>query len=125
MSLLKAKHAVVALSNGNIALVLAMAKRAGIPWDTIPAADLVGTYKPDAAIYRQRLAPSRHRAKPGDDGGLPIPAHLDAAKSRGLMTAYVHRPLEWGPGTERALPATGTYDLVCNSFTELAEVLGV
>ncbi len=124
MSLLKAKHAVVALSNGNIALVLAMAKRAGIPWDTILGADLVGTYKPDAAIYDSAsrlldIAPSQVMmvaCHPGD---------LDAAKSRGLMTAYVHRPLEWGPGTERARPAAGTYDLICNSFTELVEVLGV
>ena len=124
MNLLKAKHAVVALSNGNIALVLAMAKRAGIPWDTILGADLVGTYKPDAAIYDS--ASRLHDIAPSQVMMVAChPGDLDAAKSRGLMTAYVHRPLEWGPGTERALPATGTYDLVCNSFTELAEVLGV
>lgn len=123
MSLLKAKHAVVALSNGNIALVLAMAKRAGIPWDTILGADLVRTYKPDAAIYDSAsrfldIAPSQVMmvaCHPGD---------LDAAKSRGLATAYVHRPLEWGPGTERPLPEAGAYDVVCNSFTDLAGVLG-
>jgi 2-haloacid dehalogenase len=123
MSLLKAKHAVVALSNGNIALVLAMAKRAGLPWDTILGADLVRTYKPDAAIYDSAsrfldIAPAQVMmvaCHPGD---------LDAAKSRGLMTAYVHRPLEWGPGTERELPKAGTYDVSVHSFTELAEVMG-
>lgn len=123
MKLLKAKHAVVALSNGNIALVLSMAKRAGIPWDTILGADLVRTYKPDAAIYDSAsrfldVAPSQVMmvaCHPGD---------LDAAKSRGLMTAYVHRPLEWGPGTERPLPEAGTYDVIVHSFTELAEVMG-
>ena len=52
------------------------------------------------------------------------PGDLDAAKSRGLMAAYVHRPLEWGPGTERPLPAAGTYDVIVHSFTELAEVMG-
>jgi 2-haloacid dehalogenase len=123
MNLLKAKHAVVALSNGNIALVLSMAKRAGIPWDTILGADLVRTYKPDAAIYDSAsrlldIAPSQVMmvaCHPGD---------LDAAKSRGLMTAYVHRPLEWGPGTERPLPDAGTYDVIVHSFTELAEMMG-
>jgi len=123
MNLLKAKRAVVALSNGNVALVLAMAKRAGIPWDTILGADLVRTYKPDAAIYDSAsrfldVAPSQVMmvaCHPGD---------LDAAKSRGLMTAYVHRPMEWGPGTERPLPDAGTYDVIVHSFTELAEVLG-
>jgi 2-haloacid dehalogenase len=122
MSRLKAKHAVVALSNGNIALVLSMAKRAGIPWDTILGADLVRTYKPDAAIYDSasrllEVAPSQVMmvaCHPGD---------LDAAKSRGLMTAYVHRPLEWGAGTERPLPDAGTYDVNVGSFVELADVL--
>jgi 2-haloacid dehalogenase len=52
------------------------------------------------------------------------PGDLDAAKSRGLMTAYVHRPLEWGPGTERPLPEAGRYDVIVHSFTELAEVMG-
>jgi 2-haloacid dehalogenase len=123
MHLLKAKHAVAALSNGNIALVLSMAKRSGIPWDTILGADLVRTYKPDAAIYDSAsrfldIAPSQVMmvaCHPGD---------LDAAKSRGLMTAYVHRPLEWGPGTERPLPEAGRYDVIVHSFTELAEVMG-
>jgi 2-haloacid dehalogenase len=113
----------VALSNGNIALVLAMAKRAGIPWDAILGAELVQTYKPDPAIYDSALrlldlAPQQI---------MMVACHpwdLDAAKSRGLMTAYVHRPLEWGPGTERSLPATGEYDVVVESFVELAEVMG-
>jgi 2-haloacid dehalogenase len=123
MNQLKAKHAVVALSNGNIALVLSMAKRAGIPWDTILGADLVNTYKPDAAIYDSAarfldIAPQQI---------MMVACHLgdlDAAKSRGLRTAYVHRPLEWGEGTERPLPAVGTYDVIVHSFTELAEVMG-
>ncbi len=62
MNRLKAKHAVVALSNGNIALILSMAKRAGIPWDTILGADLVRTYKPDAAIYDSASSTS-HQAR--------------------------------------------------------------
>jgi 2-haloacid dehalogenase len=52
------------------------------------------------------------------------PGDLDAAKSRGLMTAYVHRPLEWGAGTERPLPAAWDYDVTVHSFVELADVLG-
>lgn len=123
MNQLKGERAIVALSNGNIALVLSMAKRAGIPWDTILGADLVRTYKPDAAIYDSAarfldIAPQQIMmvaCHPGD---------LDAAKSRGLRTAYVHRPMEWGPGTERPLPQAGTYDVIVHSFTELAEVLG-
>jgi hypothetical protein len=40
------------------------------------------------------------------------------------MTAYVHRPLEWGPGTERPLPEAGVYDVIVQTVTELAEVMG-
>ena len=123
MTRLKSERAVVALSNGNIALVLAMAKRAGIPWDTILGSELVGTYKPDAAIYDSAvrfldLAPQQI---------MMVACHpwdLAAAKARGMRTAYVHRPLEWGPGTERSLPVAGEVDVVCGSFMELAEVLG-
>lgn len=123
MTRLKATRAVVALSNGNIALVLAMAKRAGIPWDTILGAELVGTYKPDPAIYDSApryldLAPQQI---------MMVACHpwdLDAAKARGLKTAYVHRPTEWGPGKERPVPAAGTYDVICHSFVELAEIMG-
>ena len=123
MTRLKSERAVVALSNGNIALVLSMAKRAGIPWDTILGSELVGTYKPDAAIYDSAprfldLAPQQI---------MMVACHpwdLAAAKKRGLRTAYVHRPLEWGPGTERVLPEAGTYDVIVHSFNELADVLG-
>lgn len=123
MTRLKARYAVAALSNGNVALVLAMAKRAGLPWDVILGSELVRTYKPDAAIYDSApcfldLAPSQV---------MMVACHpwdLDAAKTRGLRTAYVHRPLEWGPGTERALPAPDAYDVIVHSFVELAEALG-
>lgn len=123
MTRLKGSRAVVALSNGNIALILAMAKRAGIPWDTILGAELVGAYKPAPAIYDSAprfldLAPSQV---------MMVACHpwdLDAAKMRGLATAYVHRPDEWGPGKARDVPAVGTYDVICHSFVELAEAMG-
>lgn len=122
MTRLKASRAVVALSNGNVALILAMAKRAGIPWDTILGAEFVGTYKPDAAMYDSAprfldLAPQQI---------MMVACHpwdLDAAKARGLKTAYVHRPEEWGPGKGRDVPAPGTYDVIVHSFIELADAL--
>lgn len=123
MDRLKANFALAALSNGNVALVLAMAKRAGIPWDTILGSQLVGTYKPDAAIYDS--APRFLDVAPQQIMMVAChPWDLDAAKARGLRTAYVHRPLEWGPGTERPLPEAGTYDVIVHSFTELADAMG-
>ena len=86
MTRLKAGFAVAALSNGNVALVLAMAKRAGIPWDVILGSELVRTYKPDDAIYDSAprfldLAPAQV---------MMVACHpwdLAAAKARGLRTA--------------------------------------
>ena len=38
-------------SNGNIALMTAMAKRAGIPWDAILGAEVAQAYKPQPEAY--------------------------------------------------------------------------
>ncbi|HZG61977.1 MAG TPA: hypothetical protein VEY13_00480 [Rubrobacteraceae bacterium] len=51
------------------------------------------------------------------------PDDLRAARSHGLCTAYVPRPLEWGPGVEPESPDP-SFDVVANDFAELAEKLG-
>ena len=40
-----------ALSNGNVSLLVNMAKRAGLPWDFIFSAELFRHYKPDPQTY--------------------------------------------------------------------------
>jgi 2-haloacid dehalogenase len=121
---LKPKFALAALSNGNIALILAMAKRAGIPWDVILGSELVRTYKPRDDIYDS--APRFLDLAPQEIMMVAChPWDLDAAAKRGLRTAYIHRPLEWGPGTERPLPGTGEYDIIAHSFVDLSQQLGV
>src|SRR5829696_4669228 len=79
------------LSNGNVSLLVDMAKRAGLPWDAVLSAELFGHYKPDAEVYDGAarllgLAPEQV---------LMVAAHVDdlaAARQRGLRTAYVYRP---------------------------------
>ncbi len=56
-----------------------------------------------------------------------VAAHLDdlaAARARGLRTAYVHRPDEFG-GRVVPPPTDPDADLSVASFEELAEALGV
>ena len=48
---LKEKFTVVTLSNGNVALLVNMANHAGLPWDVVLSAELVGHYKPDREVY--------------------------------------------------------------------------
>ncbi|WP_312860244.1 haloacid dehalogenase type II, partial [Pseudonocardia bannensis] len=92
---LKRDHVIGTLSNGNVALLVHMAKRAGLPWDVILSAELVGHYKPDPEIYD--AAPRLLGLAP--EQVMLVAAHVDdlaAARSRGLRTAYVHRPDERG-----------------------------
>ena len=124
MMRLKKRFTLAALSNGNIALIAAMAKRSGLPWDVILGADLVRTYKPRPEIYDS--APRLLDVRP--EQVMMVACHtwdLDHAAERGLRRAYVRRPEEYGPGAALAEPKAATYDLQVGSFVELAEALGV
>jgi 2-haloacid dehalogenase len=120
---LKARFTIASLSNGNLSLLVAMARHAGLPWDAVLSAELFHHYKPDPEVYlgaaqlldlppRQVMMVAAH------------PSDLRAAARCGLCTAYVRRPLERGPGgpMENSLP--GEFDLEVNSFHELADRLG-
>lgn len=117
---LKARHVIASLSNGNIALLVDMAKHGGLPWDTVFSAELFGHYKPDPEAYdgAVRLL----GVAPGEV--LMVAAHVDdlaAARSRGLRTAYVHRPTEFGThGGPRTDPEA---DWNVSSLEELADTL--
>jgi 2-haloacid dehalogenase len=123
MARLKGRFILAALSNGNIALITEMAKRGGLPWDVILGADLVQTYKPMPALYDS--APRLLDMKPAEVMMVAChPWDLDHAAKRGLRTAYVRRPDEYGPGAGSKAPAEGTYDIQAGSFVDLAEGLG-
>lgn len=119
---LKERHVIAPLSNGNVALLVNMAKRAGLPWDLILSSELVRHYKPDPETYLS--APELLSLRP--DQVMMVAAHPDdlrAAQKNGLKTAYVPRPLEFGPGGS-ADPSDSSFDLVADDFIELAEKLG-
>lgn len=120
---LKRLHPVATLSNGNVSLLLAMARHAGLPWDAIFSAELFGHYKPDPQCYQGAarlldLAPAQV---------LMVAAHpsdLRGAARAGLRTAYVPRPLERGPGGPMEPWTPGEFDLVACDFIDLARQLG-
>lgn len=122
---LRKRYFIASLSNGNMRLLANMAKRAGLPWDLILSAELSRHYKPDEETYLTcvdflNLTPEQV---------LMVACHdwdLDGAGTAGLQTAYVHRPLEWGPqqaDTARQPDESG-YDIVANDIVDLAEKLG-
>ncbi len=92
---LRSRFTIAPLSNGNLALLTAMAKRAGLPWDCVLSTEVFQAYKPDPRTYLGAV--EAFGLQPGEV--LMAAAHqddLDAARSHGLMTAYVERPWEFG-----------------------------
>src|SRR5918998_2949728 len=96
---LKERYVITTLSNGNVALLTNMAKRAGLPWDLILSAELVQHYKPDPETYLMIPLLLDLRL----DEVMLVTAHpndLRSAQEFDLGTAYILRPQEWGPEGE-------------------------
>ena len=117
---LKRRMIIAPCSNGNIALMVNMAKRAGLPWDCILGAETARAYKPMPEAY---LAACRHLAL-APAQVMMVAAHngdLKAAKAQGLATAFVPRPTEHGPGQKTDLaPDPAGVDIPTSSFVDLA-----
>ena len=120
---LKAKVVISTLSNGNVALLVNMAKHARLPWDCVLSAELFQHYKPDPEVY-QGAARLLGFAR---DEVMMVAAHpsdLVAAQRAGLRTAYVPRPLERGAGGWIEPVGTAVFDLTAPDFNALAAQLG-
>ena len=121
---LKKKFIIAPLSNGNISLMTDLAKHSGLPWDCILGAELARHYKPDREVYQS--AADFLDLKPAEV--MMVAAHLGdlhAAKGVGLPTAFVARPLEYGPNGKPDLTADSAVDLAAKDFNDLASQLGV
>ena len=120
---LKTKFILATLSNGNVALIVNMAKHANLPWDAVLGAEVAGHYKPQPEAYLKTaqilgLAPEEC---------LMVAAHnsdLVAAGACGLGTAFVSRPREDGCGQTADKEAENDYHYVAGDFLDLAYQLG-
>lgn len=120
---LKSKYVIATLSNGNVALLLNMAKRAGLPWDAILGAEPARSYKPTPESYLRTAEFLGLRATEV----MLCAAHNDdlmAARSHGYSTAFVRRPGEYGPKQKKDLKAEHDFDVIGESIIETAEKLG-
>jgi 2-haloacid dehalogenase len=121
---LKAKFIIAPLSNGNIALMLDMAKRAGLPWDAILGAEVAQAYKPSPEAY---LRTAEILAMRPEQLCL-VAAHngdLAAARKCGLRCAFTPRPTEHGPNQTTDLVAEQEWEVVAPDFGALADRLAV
>lgn len=120
---LKRKYIIAPLSNGNISLMTDLAKFGGLPWDCILGAELVRHYKGDPEVYLS--AAEFLDLRPAEI--MMVAAHLNdlgAAKAQGLATAFVSRPLEFGPAGRPDLKPDASVDLTARNFNDLAARLG-
>lgn len=111
------------LSNGNTALLVDMAKSAGLPWDVVLGSDATQAYKPSPEAYLRQAA-----LLDLDPGAVMLAAahnkDLAAARKVGLATAFIARPAEHGPAQSVDLEPEDDWDFSVSSITDLAAGLG-
>lgn len=109
-------------SNGNVSLMVDLARRNDFCWDAILGAEFARDYKPKPVVYLS--AASAFDCAPHE--AMMVAAHpsdLAAAAALGLRTAFVARPDEFGAGGGDARPGAAA-DVAVASLTELADRLG-
>ena len=126
---LKKKYILATQSNGNIALIVNMAKFSNLNWDVVLGAEVIGHYKPEPEAYLKACAAldlKTHEC-------LMVAAHdddLKAASLQGMKTAYVHRPFEYGRDKLFDIAKVNDYkgnkkwDIVSSDLNDLAIQLG-
>jgi len=119
---LRERYILATLSNGNVALLVNMAKRAGLPWDCVLSAELFRHYKPDSAVYLGAadllgLHPEEVMMVAAHNGDL------QAANAVGMATAFVSRPTEYGAQQTTDLDPAPFVDVTARDFNDLADKL--
>jgi 2-haloacid dehalogenase len=118
---LKARFLLAPVSNGNISLQVALARRNNLPWDAILGAETAGDYKPKPRVYLS--ACEAFDLPPGTC--MMVAAHTNdllAAAGCGLQTAHIARPNERGAGRGEARPQAPV-DIAARDLEDLAAKL--
>lgn len=120
---LKRHHVIAPLSNGNVALLVNLAKHSGLPWDMVFGSEIPHAYKPDPAVYLG--ACTMLGLEPGQV--MMAAAHnydLVAARALGLKTGFFARPTEYGPEQTKDLKAESDWDVIATDIEDLATKMG-
>ena len=120
---LRRHFTIATLSNAGMAAVVAVVKHAGLPFDAVLTAELARSYKPSASVYRLAVDHLGFSA----DEIMMVACHkydLRAAKAFGMRTAFVARPLEFGPDGRPDVAPDAAFDVNAVDFEDLADQLG-
>ena len=118
---LRVNYRLAPCSNGNVSLMVDLARRNDLPWDAILGAEMARDYKPKPIVYR--VAAEAFDCAP--DEAMMVAAHtsdLIAAARVGLRTAFIARPDEFG-GSSGESAAGAPVDVSVSSIVELADGL--
>lgn len=115
-------------SNGNISLMIDLARHNDLRWDAVLGAEIAGNYKPHPSVYTASV--KALGLEPNEV--MMVAAHssdLSAASALGLRTAFVARPLEHGPTGSKNFKQAETkalcpVDLSAHDLLDLAKQLG-
>jgi 2-haloacid dehalogenase len=120
---LKQQFKIVTLSNADVAAVINISKHGALPWDAIFTSEMVETFKPDPRTYKLAL---RYLGISAADA-MMVACHkydLYAAHALGMKTAFVTRPLEFGPDGSVDTTFEDIFDVNARDFLDLATQLG-
>jgi len=121
---LRKRYTLSTLTNASMPVAIEIVKHAGLPMDAVLTAELAHSYKPSPSVYQ--TAVNYLGFKPEEI--LMVACHkydLKAAKAFGMHTAFVQRPLEFGPGGKTDTSREDYFDIYTDSFVNLAKTLGV
>lgn len=118
---LRTRFRIAPCSNGNISIMVDLARRNGFQWDAILGAEIARDYKPEPVVYLSSAAALGCRP----EETMMVAAHsydLAASAALGLRTAFIARPDEFGPGKGEQR-ASVPVDFSADSLTALADQL--
>ncbi|CAO1623452.1 unnamed protein product [Jaminaea pallidilutea] len=122
---LKRQFKVGTLTNGNLSLMVDMAKYGDLGWDFILTADLLKTFKPDPQMYRQAMALAGLDIVVEARRAAMVAAHLhdlEAAKAQGMSTVFVRRETE--DQIDDPAQVSPYVDVVVGDLEELSRIAG-
>jgi 2-haloacid dehalogenase len=120
---LRRRFVISTLSNAGMRTMVAVVKHAGLPFDAVLTAELARSYKPSPSVYQ--LAVDLLGYQPEEI--IMVACHkydLKAARAFGMRTAFVARPLEFGPDVRPDVAPEPWFDVFATDFVALAEALG-
>ena len=120
---MRRQYILASLSNGNVAMMVNMARHSAIPWDAILGSEPTQGYKPQPQVYLK----SAEMLGLSPEQCVMVAAHNDdlhAAAALGFATAYINRPYEYGKAQTADREAEEDWTIIGDSMTDVATQLG-